>query len=221
MTWQKSKWRMLLPLLVTCHLSLITSFAAPRVLPQAEAEHFCRLLVSDGQGSVYPLSNYARHLTTVLCGQPSYGDYSAEQVFTGLVFFYDDWAAEPFMAKGDAAIRQLVCELHSGATLRVFPHKSDGGVSWYAPTDRLPGSVDAEHRRYMHEVFSRLNGEVQAENWTVVGKYVDRMLQYQCQYGSEAPRRQPTTAMILLLLLPAALLAGVYSVKQSFLRFTS
>ena len=156
---------------------------APRVLPQEQAAHFCRLFVSDGYSRVYPLFTYAQHLVTMLCGQPSYGDYTAEQVFTGIIFYYEDWIREPFILTAPTERQMLVHELHSGATLRIFPHMSSHAVDWYAPTGKIPTTVDAEHRRYMQQVFTHLNAEVQAENWETVSAYIDRMIQYQCQYG--------------------------------------
>ena len=57
--------------------------AQPRVLPQKQAAHFCRLLVNNGEGGIYPLSVYASRLTMQLCHDGHYGNYSAEQVFTG------------------------------------------------------------------------------------------------------------------------------------------
>lgn len=156
--------------------------AQPRVLPQKQARHFCRLLVHDGEGKIYPLSLYAQRLTMLLCHDDHYGDYSAEQVFTGLIFFYDDWSRErmPF-SRGQG--RMLMEELHSGQTLRLFPHAEKHRVSWFAPTDPLPASINSEHQKYIREVFARLNGLVQAGNWSSVDAFIDRMIRYQCQFG--------------------------------------
>ena len=173
-------------------LLLVTGsvFASPRVLPQKQAKHFCRLLVNDGNGSIYPLSVYARRLTMLLCHDDKYGDYSAEQVFTGLIFFYDDWTKER-MPFSNGQGRMLMEELHSGQTLRMFPHvtgsqKSRGGrkATWYAPTDPLPTTVSTEHQKYIRDVFSRLNALVQAGKWTTVDNFIDRMIRYQCEFGS-------------------------------------
>ena len=158
-------------------------FAKPRVLPQKQAAHFCRLLVNEGNGRIYPLSIYARRLTMLLCHDDHYGDYTAEQVFTGLIFFYDDWSRErmPF-SNGEGRI--FMEELHSGQTLRLFPHVQKRHVTWYAPTDRLPDAVGSEHQKYIREVFSRLNALVQTNDWKSVDTFIDRMIRYQCQFGS-------------------------------------
>ena len=159
-------------------------FAQPRVLPQKQAKHFCRLLVNEGNNKIYPLSVYAQRLTMLLCHDNCYGQYSAEQVFTGLIFFYDDWSKEriPF-SNGQG--RMLMEELHSGQTLRLFPHVKDKKVIWYAPTDPLPAAIGSEHQKYIREAFSRLNALVQEENWKSVDVFIDRMIRYQCQFGSQ------------------------------------
>ena len=131
----------------------------PRVLPQEQAAHFCRLLLNDGEGHIYPMKVYATRLTTLLYAEPHYGEFSAEQVFTGLIFFYEDWSQLP-MSFGDGRGRMLMEELHSGQTLRIFPHVKGREAIWYAPTDDLPASVDPEHRKYISEVFDRMNAAV-------------------------------------------------------------
>jgi hypothetical protein len=158
--------------------------AKPRVLPQQQAAHFCRLLLNDGEGRIYPLKLYATRLTTLLYAEPRHAGFSAEQVFTGLIFFYDDWAQEP-MALGDGRGRMLMEELHSGQTLRIFPHVQGKHATWYAPTDRLPSSVDDEHQKYISEVFDRLNAVVHEGNWKLVDDFIDKMIQYQCRFGGK------------------------------------
>ena len=176
------------------------------VLPQQQAAHFCRLLYYSDDGNVYPLSVYAQHLTALLCGSLSYGEYSAEQVFTGLIFFYDEWELErmPF-SNGQGRI--LMEELHSGQTLRVFPHSTDGTLTWYTPTDSIPTAIGDEHRKYIHEVFTRLNGEVQAGNWENVDAFIDRMIEYQCRFGDNADKAAlPKPQTIVLWLIPVLVL---------------
>ena len=118
----------------------------------------------------------------LLCHDTRYGSYSAEQVFSGLIFYYDDWVAErlPY-SNGEG--RQLMEELHSGHTLRLFPHVAAGRATWYAPTDRLPASLGTEHQKYISGAFLRLNALVQANDWKAVDAFIDRMIRYQCRFG--------------------------------------
>ncbi len=181
-------------------------FASPRTLPKEQAAHFCQLLFNDGEGSVRLLNTYAQNLVTVLCGQARYGDYTAEQVFTGLIFYFDDWMREPFIMTADAERQRLIYDLCSGSTLRIFPHKSGAGaVSWYTPTGRLPESIDAEHRRYIQEVFTRLNAEVKAEHWETVDAYIDSMIKYQCHCGGTPPSHSPSAYTFIAIFLGMSL----------------
>jgi pentatricopeptide repeat protein len=45
--------------------------------------------------------------------------------------------------------------------------------------------MNQEHQKYIHEVFSRLNALVQAGDWRSVDTIIDRMIRYQCQFGSQ------------------------------------
>lgn len=181
------KWYIIVLLAFATQVKAVT----PRTLPQEQAVHFCRLLCDfesqtsnlRSQTTIYPLSVYARRLTMLLCHDTRYGNYSAEQVFTGLIFYYDDWVAErlPY-SNGEG--RYLMEELHSGHTLRLFPHVVGGRATWYAPTDQLPASLGTEHQKYVSEAFPRLNALVQANDWKAVDTFIDRMIRYQCKFGS-------------------------------------
>ena len=147
-------------------------FSKPLVLPQAQAAHFCQLFVFD-DSSVSTLSLRAHRMI-----QPD-DSLSVEQIFAGYVLLADGWQ-----------------------TMRLFPHQENGVVSWYSATDELPASIDSEHQKYIREVFPRLVAEVQLEHWSTVDDYIDRMIQYQCQFGgSKLPARPSSAAIIGIFLL--------------------
>ena len=132
--------------------------AVGETIPSAQAAHFCRLLLYDGE-TIMPMSVHARKLMSAT------DSLTAEQLFTSYVFYRDNWQA-----------------------LRIFPHAAaDGTVAWYSPADS-PASLDSEHQKYIHEVMPRLRQEILAGNWQTVDAYIDRMIQYQCRFGSEPPR---------------------------------
>ena len=66
----------------------------PRVLPRHTAACLGELYVYYN-GRICPLQTLAKDFTVKLCGKPSYRGLSAEQVFTGWFFYYDDWKQEP------------------------------------------------------------------------------------------------------------------------------
>lgn len=144
--------------------------AAPIVIPQQQAEHFCQLLVAEG-ASVSTLSYQARKMI-----QPD-DSLSLEQIFAGYVLLADGWQ-----------------------TMRLFPHQENGAVSWYSATAELPASIGSEHQKYIREVFPRLVAEVQAGDWETVDAYIDRIIQYQCQFGGQKLPSRPSSAAIIWIL---------------------
>ena len=151
--------------------------AAPLVIPQQQAAHFCQLFVDERlrvgdatsgmDTSLSTLSLRARKMI-----QPD-DSLSVEQIYAGYVLLADGWQ-----------------------TMRLFPHQEDGVVSWYSATDKLPASIDSEHQKYIREVFPRLVAEVQANDWETVDAYIDRMIQYQCQFSGITPSSRPSSSVI-------------------------
>ena len=209
-----------------------TLHAAPRVLPQETAHKFGQLFMVYND-RVCPVQTFAIDFTKKIYGKRSYGDYTAEQVLTGFIFFNDDWTREPVIkVKGaelktrlripDYASQQyffgkngyilgpyiqeyyqgqqqesfhkqaakvdekimLIMELHKGTPLKLLPYQEHGQTVWYAPTDNLPATMDAEHQKYIREVFTLLNGEVQAGNYQRANAFLDKMQQYQKTFGA-------------------------------------
>ena len=195
--------------------------AAPRVLPEQTAERFSRLYIVYND-RVCPVETYALDFTKKIYGKRSYGDYSAAQVLTGFIFYYEEWTREaiikikssemkhrlqlpdyasfnsffgesgyrlgPYLqdkevAKIDERIT-LIMELHQGTPLKLFPYSDNGRTTWYAPTSTLPADMDSEHQRYMREVFTLLNGEIQAGRFERANQYLDKMLEYQKTFGA-------------------------------------
>lgn len=159
-------------------VALVVSAAEPQslsTLPQATAAHFCQLLVCDNMGTVQSLNSYIHR-------QPSdvSDSLSAAQSFCTYIFNYGGWQS-----------------------LRIFPHtKTNGIITWHAADERLPDDIDSEHQKYIHDVFPRLIAEIEAENWSQVDAYIDRMLKYQTTFASvhTSQASHPTPHSVLLFL---------------------
>ena len=163
--------------------------ASPLVIPQKQAAHFCQLFVSNNSS----LSTLSRRAYQMIQADDS---LSVEQIFAGYVLLADGWQ-----------------------TMHLFPHQENGVVSWYSATEELPHSIDSEHQKYIREVFPRLVAEVQAGNWSTVDAYIDRMIQYQCQFGGQKLPSRPSSAAIIgifLIFLALIFLAHYYK-KYLFL----
>ena len=157
------------------------TMAKPSVLPEKTAAHFCQLFVSENSS----LSTLSRRAHQMIVPNDS---LSVEQIFAGYVLLADGWQ-----------------------TMRLFPHQENGVVSWYSATDELPASIDSEHQKYIREVFPRLVAEVQAGDWETVDAYIDRMIKYQCQFGSQILPPRPSSAAIIgiFLLFLALIILGI------------
>ncbi|MBO7609348.1 MAG: cytochrome c biogenesis protein CcsA [Muribaculaceae bacterium] len=80
---------------------------APRVLPKEVAGRMDNVLVLYND-RICPMQTLARDFTMKLCGKTSYGGYTAEQVLTGWLFYFDDWSKEPMIKVKSAAARQAL-----------------------------------------------------------------------------------------------------------------
>ena len=165
--------------------------ASPLVIPQQQAAHFCQLFVAENS-SLSTLSRRAYQMIS----QPD-DSLSVEQIFAGYVLLADGWQ-----------------------TMRLFPHQENGVVSWYRATDELPASIGSEHQKYIREVLPRLVAEVQAGNWSTVDAYIDRMIQYQCQFGGQKLPPRPSSAAIIgiFLLFPVLMFATKFFANKASLR---
>ena len=181
------------PLLKRCATLLLLLFAvnhngmaAPRTLPQETAEQFGKLFIVYND-RICPVQTYAIDFTKKLYGKRSYKDYTAEQVLTGFIFFHDDWANETFAKETDHVKMEekliLAMQLHNGTPLKLLPYQDKGIITWYAPTDNLPPTMDEEHQKYIREVFTLLNGEIQAGNYARANAFISKMQEYQKTFG--------------------------------------
>ena len=85
-------------------LNTPSSSAAP-TLPDDVAKEFGRLNIIYND-RVCPFQTYALDFTKKLYGKRAYNDYSAEQVLTGFMFWYDDWKKEKIIKVKETALRE-------------------------------------------------------------------------------------------------------------------
>lgn len=166
-----------------------TIHAEPRTLPRETADRFGQLFVVYND-RVCPMQTYALDFTKKLYGKRHYQEFSAEQVLTGFIFFYDDWEKEPLKVEKKPMKMQekqtIIQQIRQGTPLKIFPYEERGKITWYAPTSTFPESMEEEHQKYMRDVFTRLNGEIQAGRYEVANQYLDKMLQYQLTFGQQS-----------------------------------
>ena len=108
----KGSYRQLLrhPLIKKGVLSLVLMLSVQGVfalnsLPKETAEEFGKLHILYN-GRICPLQTYAIDFTKKLYGKRHYGEYSAEQVLTGFIFWFDEWSREPIIKVKSGDVRQ-------------------------------------------------------------------------------------------------------------------
>jgi len=80
--------------------------AAPTLSP-SQAEEFGRLYVLYN-GRICQMQTYALDFCKKLTGKRHYGDYTAEQVLAGFIFYGNDWCREPLLRVKSSSLRQHV-----------------------------------------------------------------------------------------------------------------
>lgn len=94
-------------LVVAFGLVSLSSSASPRVLPEDVAEQMSDIVIMHND-RMSTLQTFARDFTKKLCGRNSYKGYSAMQVVTGWMFYYDDWKHEPMIKIKSGEMRELL-----------------------------------------------------------------------------------------------------------------
>ncbi len=90
-----------LPVLLLLSLAAAEAHAAPQTLPRSTADKMGRIYVLY-KGRICPMQTLAKDFTTKLCGNARYQGLTPEQVLSGWLFYFSQWADEPMIkVKGD------------------------------------------------------------------------------------------------------------------------
>ncbi len=109
------------------------------------------------KGRICPLQTFAKDFTTKLTGKATYQGLSSEQVLSGFLFYYGDWAPllDQVKPKRQKESKALVEMLLSGRGLKLFPvSDSTGALGWYAQNDDLPLSVSDDEYLFIRKHLS-------------------------------------------------------------------
>jgi len=153
--------RRVAPLLILLLLPL-SSFAAPRTLPQNTASKMGEMYTLY-KGRICPLQTFAKDFTTKLTGKATYEGLSSEQVLSGFIFYYSDWAPilDEVSPKRQKESKALVEMLLSGRSLKLFPvADSTGTLGWYAQNDDLPMTVSDDEYIFIRKHLSYCQEQV-------------------------------------------------------------
>ncbi len=89
----------------------------------------------------------------------------------------------------------LVMELRQGTLLKMFPDTTGGTAKWYAPTDKLPASMDRDAQLFVQNLFSLLQEYLYEGDNAKVSEVIDKIARYQqANGGCSLPTPQQTKA---------------------------
>lgn len=167
----------------------------PPALPREVADEFSQLYVYYND-RVAPFQTLARDYCLKAYGEASYEGYTAEQVVTGWLFYYDWWTAVPLKvkAKDKGTMRETEKEsirmsAASGEAFKLYPVSLSDSVRvvnpeipaivWFSCDDDLPSDLDYDHWVFIRRSLDLIHDEVKAENWDEVIRIVRQIRKYQ------------------------------------------
>ncbi|HAC40235.1 MAG TPA: cytochrome C biogenesis protein [Rikenellaceae bacterium] len=166
----------------------------PKVLPKDVADAFEELYVYYND-RVVPFETMARDYTLKAYGKTHWKDYTATQVVTGWLFYYDWWKDVPFKVKAkdrgtprEAEKSYIVQQVASGDAWKLYPiADSTGHVKWYNSNEMLPQEVVEDYDRwvFIRKVMDLVERSVRAEDWAEVTHIVEKIGAYQKKEAAE------------------------------------
>jgi len=136
----------------------------PSVLPKESADKMGQMYVMY-KGRVCPLQTLAKDFTTKLYGSARYKGYTPEQVFSGWLFYTDEWQNEPAprierdlkrnKIREAEEKKQIINMLQNTQLLKTFPHADSAGqVTWYSQNDELPLDIPDDEYLFIRKQMS-------------------------------------------------------------------
>lgn len=192
--------------------------ATPQTLPRTTADRMGRMYILY-KGRVCPLQTFAKDFTTKLTGNATYHGLTPEQVLSGYLFYYSDWADEPAVKlKGAAELnlpkRASVSQMAfladttfgpmSAKNLRAANEKYNlvqmllrGKLlkifpvegNWYGQNDNLPLTVADDEYLFIRQWQSYCQELVLKGDYAELERVFDKTRQYQTARFDEQPTR--------------------------------
>ena len=183
----------LILLIFNFQFSIVNSVqAAPRTLPRETASKMGEMYVLY-KGRICPVQTFAKDFTTKLTGKATYEGLSSEQVLSGFLFYYEDWASvlNDVKPKRQKESKALVEMLLSGHGLKLFPvadstdtlfnaHGDVGApIGWYAQNDELPMTVSDEEYIFIRKHLSYCQELVVKGDYEVLNQVFEKIRLFQ------------------------------------------
>ena len=153
-------------------------------LPKESADKIGQMYVMY-KGRVCPMQTLAKDFTTKMCGKARYQGLTPEQVFSGWLFYPEEWKKEMAdVIKNDEEKLQLVNMLHSGQFLKMFPHPDSlQNITWYALNDSLPAYIPDNESLFIRKQFLLCQEHVAKGDFDALNELFDKTKIYQEKYA--------------------------------------
>ena len=174
----------------------------PRTLPRESADKMGQMYVMY-KGRVCPLQTLAKDFTTKLYGNARYRGYTPEQVFSGWLFYTNDWQNEPIprierdLKRGKQREaeekRQIINMLLNSQLLKIYPHAdSTQQVTWYSQNDQLPLEIPDDEYLFIRKQMSLCKEYVVLGDFAALNELFGKTKIYQEKYalGQVQPQAQ-------------------------------
>ena len=197
-----SKTAALLVLMMLCAALPAQANEKPRTLPKESADKMGQMYVMY-KGRVCPLQTLAKDFTTKLYGSARYKGYTPEQVFSGWLFYTNEWQNEPTPRierdlkrkkfREAEEKRQIINMLLNGQLLKIFPHTdSVQQVTWYSQQDMLPPDIPDDEQLFIRKQMSLCQEYVASGDFTELNELFGKTKIYQEKYalGQVQPQAQ-------------------------------
>jgi len=140
----------------------------------------------------------ARDYVMKVYGKPRLNGFSASEVFSGWIFYFDTWKNVPVKIKkkeiGTNKEDEKYFAMQSVASqtaLKVFPYfpKGEGNETvvngWLSPSDNLPMEMDPQEWLFIRKVFSLIGENVYKGDYDGAFEIVSKIAKYQRKNAEE------------------------------------
>ena len=183
----------LLILMTLCAALPAQAANKPTVLPKKSADKMGQMYVMY-KGRVCPLQTLAKDFTTKLYGSAHYRGFSPEQVFSGWLFYTDEWQNEPIpkierdlkreKIREAEEKRQIINMLQNTQLLKIFPHAdSIGNVTWYCQNDQLPINIPDDEYLFIRKQMTLCQEYAVMGNFNALNEVFEKTKIYQEKYA--------------------------------------
>ncbi len=197
---RKSYWRSLFRRRVVAALVLLAAgslagMAAEKDLPAMQrplARNFGKVLVY-WDDRIVPIQTMAYDVTETLYGSRSYAGFTPEQVLSGWLFYYDDWARDYATRERKRGVKgekketereSLARWLGTGGAFRIYPYRSASGrIEWLSLTERRPSKMSLEQWQFIATSMSGINESLQMGRNRDADRQLSRLREAQAEYA--------------------------------------